>query len=132
MLLDDLANYLSTSGLTAPVQKGQIVETPDTVVALRETGGFPSAYLMSSQPNRTALDQPTVQVLARGADYVTAMTTARAAYALLNGASNYVSSGVQVFAFIAAMQPPFFLHRDDNHRFVCAFNVSVKRASSVA
>jgi hypothetical protein len=132
MLLDDVAQYLIDNGVSVPVQKGQMVETPDEVVALRETGGFPPEHFMGSSPVPSVQDQPTVQVLTRARDYLTAMAGCRNVYQLLNGAANYVLTGTQRFGFVSAMQPPFFLMRDENHRFICAFNIHIQRQSSVA
>ncbi len=130
MLLDDLSTYLTSAGVAAAIQKGSMQELPNTALALRETGGFPTEHVLTAQA--AVLDQPTVQVVTRAADYLTAMTVARQAYAALDGARDYVVGGEQRFAMVRAMQPPFFLARDDNHRFLCAFNVHVQRQSSVA
>ncbi len=124
MLLDDLATILSATSTT--VMKGYLRELPVKTLALRETGGFP--------PQRTLgggriLDEPTVQVLARSSGYQAASVLARTAYNLLDGYKDTTINGVQ-YHFIAALQPPFFLSRDDNHNFLCAFNVRIEREST--
>ena len=129
MLLDDLAQFLMDAGSTEQIQKGVIIETPARMVALRDTGGFPPEYV---QGGASVLDQPTVQVLIRDTTYPAAMSLARNIYGLLDGAANYVTGGTQKFAFVSAMQPPFFLQRDDNYRFICAFNLHITRQSTVA
>ena len=125
MLLDDLSLYL-TPELPYPVQNGFLQELPNEVVALRETGGFPSPHVLTSEPGLAVLDQPTVQVVTRARDYVTAMLTARQAHALLDGLRERELNGV-LYQFIKAMQPPFFLSRDENNRFLCAFNIHIQR-----
>lgn len=127
MLLDDLYLYLNPFILLygVPVQKGYFIETPDTAVALRETGGFPSEHVMIDQP--AVLDQPTVQVVTRSRGYEEAMFLCRDLYARFDGLRDVVINSV-TYHFITAMQPPFFLQRDDNHRFECAFNIHIQRS----
>ena len=128
MLLDDISDYLVVNGLGAPVQKAQLVEVPDTTLALRETGGFPSEYRMGSTNGigRAILDQPTLQVVTRAKDYLTAMTLCRSAYQILDGARDQTINGL-LYHFIRALQQPFFLMRDENQRYLCAFNIHVTR-----
>ncbi len=130
MILDDIKTYLEDQGfVAATIVKGQMIETPDSMLSFRETGGFPPDYVMGGDATS---DEPTIQVLARAADFPTAMTIARTAYAILNGATEYLVGAEQRFGFIRTLQPPFLLMRDDNHRFICAFNIHVTRQSTVA
>ncbi len=127
MLLDDLSDYLIPFSLLTgtPVHKGFFQEIPDTAVTIRETGGFPTEHVMAVQG--AILDEPTVQVVARAKDYQSAMSTARDLFTRLDGLRDTVINAV-TYQFIAAMQPPFFLQRDANHRFECAFNLHIKRS----
>ena len=52
--MDDLVTYLQAQGIATPIQKGSIAESPDTVLALRETGGYPASHTMA----RAALYTP--------------------------------------------------------------------------
>ena len=125
MLLDDLSDYLTPLLAGFPVQKGFFQEVPDEVVALRETGGFPSQHVNAGGFG-AILDEPTVQVVARGKTYAGTMNLCRTAFAALDGMHDVVLNDVP-YHFITALQPPFFLMRDENHRFQCAFNIHVKR-----
>ena len=126
MLLDDLESYLvPLLGGSPPVQKGFFQEIPDTAVALRETGGYASQHVMHGGLGGI-LDEPTVQVVTRAKDYQTAMSLCRSLYLVLDGLRDTVLNGV-TYNWITAMQPPFFLMRDENHRFQCAFNVHIRR-----
>ena len=124
-LLDDLSTHL-TPLVGVPVQKGSLQEIPDSVVALRETGGFPSQHVHGRGAGQAIVDEPTVQVVTRAKDYQTAMATARTAYGVLDGLRDTVLNGL-LYHLVRALQPPFFLMRDENHRFLCAFNVHVQR-----
>jgi hypothetical protein len=124
MLLDDLNTYLAANGIAVPIHLGSMQETPDTIVALRETGGFPGAYVMT--PGQAVLEEPTVQVLARAVAYNSAEALIRSVKALLDGFRNTSVNGV-LYHFAQALQPPFILERDQNLRFVLAFNVHIKR-----
>ena len=128
MLLDDLSAYLATASFAYPVQKGQLLEIPDSVLALRETGGFPAQFVMGPTGNasQAVVDEPTLQVVTRSKDYLTAMTICRTAYDLLNGLRDITVNNV-LYHLVRALQPPFFLMRDDNQRYLCAFNLHVTR-----
>ncbi len=127
MLLDDLADYLIPFSLLTgiPVQKGFFQEIPDSAVAIRETGGFPPEHVMGAQGG--VVDEPTVQIVTRAKDYQSAMQTARDLFTQLDGLRALIINSV-TYHFVAAMQPPFFLQRDANHRFECAFNLHIKRS----
>lgn len=125
MLLDDLSAYLQPQ-FSYPVQKGSWQEIPDIIIALRETGGFPSQHVNGVGPGQAIIDEPTVQVVTRAKDYQTAMNTCRSVYVLLDGLRNVTLNGL-LYHFIRALQPPFFLMRDESNRFLMAFNVHVQR-----
>jgi hypothetical protein len=126
MLLDDLTDYLTGAGFAVPIQKGSLAQDPDDVLALRATGGFPSQHVSAVTNGYAVLEEPTVQVVARSAAYDTAEATIRLAYGLLDGFRGQALNG----HFISAMQPPFFLERDDNDRYVLAFNIHVRRQTT--
>ena len=124
MLLDDVATLLT--GL-ATVQKGTYLETPDTVLALRETGGFPSTHVNVGP--RPVLEEPTVQVIARAKEYAAGSALAWDAHRALTGTRNQTING-RLYHWIDAMQPPFLLERDATFRYLFAFNVHLKRSAS--
>ena len=126
MLLDDMSDYMMLQGFTFPINKGSFQDTPDTVLALRETGGFPSQHVMASPPNSAVMEEPTVQVLARAPAYDTAEAIVRIAKSMLDGLRDMPINGV-LYYWVTALQPPFLLERDANQRFILAFNVHIKR-----
>jgi hypothetical protein len=129
VLMDDLADYLTGAGIAVPIQKGTLAQDPDDVLAMRETGGFPSQHVSAVTNGYAVLEEPTVQILARSASYNLAEQTIRLAFGLLDGLRERTLNGI-VYYFITAMQPPFFLERDDNDRYVLAFNIHVRRQTT--
>ena len=125
-LLDDLSDYLTSAGTTTPINKGWFFSTADRVLCLRGTGGFPSHHVMNPAVNQAILEEPTLQLLARATTYDQAEATARSAKSLLDGLRKRTINSV-VYHWATAMQPPFFLERDENQRFVFAMNVQLKR-----
>jgi hypothetical protein len=128
MLLDDLSAHLSSNGMTTVIYKGAMQETPNDIVVLRETGGFPSQHVMSAATGHAILEEPTVQVLSRSLAYDAASTVARQALALFDGLRDTTINGV-LYHWVTALQPPFLLERDANQRFIIAFNLHVKRVT---
>ena len=126
MVLDDLYTYLQGAGVGLPMQKGTIAGEPDDVLAFRETGGFPPQHVLAVGPGNAVIEEPTIQVLARSMAYDTAEQAIRLVYRLLDGLRNQSINGVD-YHFISALQPPFLLERDENDRFVLAFNVHIRR-----
>ena len=124
MLMDDLYDYLIANGVTVPIQKGSMAETPDAVLAFRETGGFAGQYVMLAGGG--VIEEPTVQILARAKAYDVAESLIRSVSSLLDGVRNASINGV-TYHWVRAMQPPMLLERDANQRFVLVFNVHVKR-----
>ena len=126
MILDDLFDYLVAQGFASTVHKGWLRELPANAVTLRETGGFPSRHVMTAGAGQAIVEEPTVQVVTRAATYDAASAMACSAYLLLDGLRNLTING-EDYHFVTAMQPPFLLERDANHRFLFAFNVHVTR-----
>jgi hypothetical protein len=136
-LLDDIASYLQAQGLgvvATNIFKGTLpqdaVAMPDEVIALRETPGLPPARSHDIPPAR--IEQPTVQVLVRGApfDYATARQKAQAAWEALDGLGNQ-TIGTGFYLFIQALQSPFPLRMDALDRYEIVFNLRLRGASSV-
>jgi hypothetical protein len=115
---------MQANGIATTIQKGSLPESPDTCVGLRETGGFQSPYVMSSKP--AVIEEPTVQILARAMAYDTAETLIRQVKTLFDGLRNQTINSVQ-YHWVTALQPPFLLERDENKRWILAFNVHIKR-----
>lgn len=143
MLLDDIATYLAAQSTAFTVLSGtagnlakQIMldssPVPETLAVLYETPGGPNDYTFSTSTGGANVDAetPGLQMLSRAAGYQTARNRAESAYTILDGLSGQTlptATGVR-YQEITANQPPFFLQRDENDRFIVAVNFTVKKA----
>jgi minor capsid protein len=142
MLLDDVLSYLdaqSTSFTKLAGSAGNLAKAialdanpvPDTLTVLYETPGTANAYTFSTSATRATVEyeRPTLQILSRSTIYSTARSRAQTAYTILDGLANVnlpTSTGPLYLDF-AANQPPFFLQRDANDRYICAVNFGVRK-----
>lgn len=129
-LLDEIAARLKTQGVgttasTASwfVAKGFLPPTPDRVIALFETGGFPN------DPHESALiDRPTFQVRVRGNayGYSTARTKIGAARTALEVGNSTLSG--RRYIHIVAQSEPVSLGQDENNRPSLVVNFTALRS----
>lgn len=130
MLLSDLSDYLSTGNVgSTDIFCGWVPMSPDTLIAIHETGGLPSVHAMASGPGQAMVEQPRVQIQVRDADYESARLIMHRVHARLDGTRNQTINGV-TYHWIEAVQQPFFLHRDENSRFVLACNYQITKGLS--
>lgn len=132
MILDDLADYMSSQGLGTTgtnLFKGIMPDTPDACVAVFETGGLPSVHAMASAVGQAVVERPRIQVLCRAAqyDYATARTKAHDVYKLLDGLPARDINGT-AYKWVAAIQSPFYMGSDANGRPLIATNYEITKA----
>lgn len=135
MLLDDLADYLSSGGLGAVgtgIFKGFMPAEPvqDAVIVVYETGGQEPIRAMGPTAGSTVVvERPSVQVVCRGAagDYASPRATAQAVFQLLEGLPTRTINGV-AYKFGSARQQPFGFGRDDAGRVLVACNYDIVKA----
>ena len=125
MVLDDLADVLSTEGM-GTVYKDYMPTSPDTVISIYGTGGLGPTHTMQA-PH--VLEEPRVQVLCRAESLQTAHQSARGVYGVLNGLRDRSINGV-MYRWVTAIQEPFLIGRDQNARFTVACNYAVKKDRS--
>ncbi len=125
MLLDDIADYLTTGGM-GTVTKDFLPDSPSTVITVYGTGGQAPTYTMSG---RHVLEQPRIQVVCRAESLQAAHQSAKGVYELLSGVRNRTINSV-LYHWIEAVQEPFLLGRDGNARFTVACNYDVKKDRS--
>ena len=133
MLLDELGAYLQAAGigtLSQSLFKGSLpLDTPattdDAIVALIEVPGSPPLRSHDQPPSR--IGQPHVQVVSRGAPYgyMAARQKAHDAWMALDGLANQVLSGTK-YLTIMALQEPFLLRIDSDHRPHIVFSVRIQ------
>lgn len=130
MTLETIATYLEGHGLT-PIGRNYLPPSPATAHALYETGGAPSTHVMGSTgPGRAVLEQPTLQLLTRGATETVARTNAQRAFKLLDGLKNYVGADGVRYLWVTANQTPFLIEVDENRRWVYSCNFTIRQEAS--
>ena len=128
-LLTDVGAYLdaqvSAVSLAAGTNLfyGRLPDTPDTCVALYETGGQSPNDTMG---NNTApvLENPRIQIVARADDYASAASLIGDCWDKLQLVSNETLSSTY-YARISAVQSPFALERDSQDRMVMVCNFQI-------
>ena len=130
MLLEELALFLEQRSIGTrgtDLFTGLLPETPDSAVALLERGGSQPGFVLDLVG--VNMENPAVSVWARDASYVTARIKSQDAMDALAGINNTFLSGVK-YLTATPSSSPFLLKRDENDRFVIAFNVHITKAPS--
>jgi hypothetical protein len=125
MILDDLADYLSTQGM-GTIYKDFTPPSPDTVTTVYGTLGIAPTYTMSGP---AMLEEPRVQVQCRSLSLETAHQNARGVYGLLSGLRNRSLNSV-MYHWVKASHEPVLIGRDQNARFTVACSYEVKKDRS--
>lgn len=139
-VLDDLGLYLEDVGVGIPGETlflGQVpldvpgVAVQDALLALIEVPGLPPERVHTRRD--AVIEQPVIQVLARGLqhDYVEARTRAQTAWLALDGLANVTLNGTH-YLWIQALQSPFLLRTDAMGRAVIIFNIRCAKALAAA
>ncbi len=121
MLLDDIADLLSTGGVTTTIYKGFMPEKPDTAILLTETGGQGPIHAMSTGPGQAKLEVAGLQVLGRSASYQTARTNMQSVMNLLDGLNERTINATR-YSYVAAQQVPFSIGHDGAARSMLSVN----------
>jgi len=124
LLLTDMDDYLTTSGVTTAIYRGRQPSDPSTVVTIYETGGSPPVHGMGGSPGTALAEQPSIQVVTRSTSYSTARTTADQCFDLLDGLYQTTINGTR-YLYVEALQSPFMLERDDQERTRIACNYRI-------
>lgn len=139
MLLDDIDDYLTTQGMltstsTSPwgIYKGFRPPNPDIVIALYETGGQAPVRAMGAATGNAVEVRPGLQVVVRAGeyDYDIARKKASDIYGVLDNFAGTIN-GIG-YRWIAAMQEPFQMGRDEQERPLLACNYSVAKVRSTS
>lgn len=125
MLLDDIATYLASKGISG-VQKGFLPDQPDDVVAIFEYAGSPMELTMGT--GDPVLERPGLQVRVRNKSYSSGRTKIGDVVDKLHGLAGQALSGTK-YLLIRASQSPAALGLDQNNRseFVVNFEVLKER-----
>jgi hypothetical protein len=129
VLIDDIADLLTTGGLTTTIFKGGMFGEADPTIAIIPTGGQESVHTNQAGSGLAAIERPRVQIVTRSLNPQTAMVKAQAAFKLLDGLRERQINGIR-YLWARAVQPPFSLDRDEENRFHVVFNVDIHRERS--
>ena len=136
MLLDDLADYLSTQGYGTvcssgdySIYVGRAPEVPARCIALFEYGGLPAVHTMSSTPGQASPEQPRMQVLVRSPNYSSGRTKINNIFKALDQLSNTTINGCTYY-YIEAVSSPIEQPRDRNENAVFVVNFQIMKSLS--
>ena len=135
MILDAIAAHLAAAGLGLTegtnLFKSILPDSPDACVAIFETPGRASTKAFGTT---IQFENARFQILARSSReslvsgaYSTARSLADSIYVKLDGAGNLTLSGIK-YLYIEALQTPFQLERDENHRAIICCNYETQKA----
>lgn len=123
MILDDLGEFLQDKAIAtlgSDMFLGEQRQSPDNLVTITPTGG----YVLNLRINDI---KPTFQILVRDVSFISGYTKINAIFNLLDDGERKTSvvppSGRKMI--VSAMQPPYYLSKDENNRHEFAFNISV-------
>jgi hypothetical protein len=129
MLLDDIADLLTTGGMSETFYKAWMPEQPDQCIGLYETDGLGPINAMSSGPGASPLENPVarlevagVQVIGRDSNYQTLRLNMQEVYTYLNGVSERTINSTR-YSYISAQQVPFGVGRDETGRSMMSLNL---------
>jgi hypothetical protein len=131
VILDDLADYLSTSGVTTPIFRGFMPEKPNEAIQLLETGGQAPRRAMGPGPGNAVEEVAGLQVIRRSPVYQRARIEMNVIWKLLDGLGDY-TQGTTRYRWIEARQSPFPLGRDESDRTLIACNFLVAKHLSTS
>jgi len=120
MILNTLRQALISNGVSATIYIDFLPAEPDTAILLR---GYSGQVPDVNHP----YDRPSLQVVSRSNDYLTAYTNAHSVFNTLQGSNMYsLVSGLANVVDITANQSPYFIGRDDRDRSTFTQNFSMQ------
>lgn len=128
-LLEDVASLLTAgsfslvSGTTGNLALGTLPDSPVLCGSLVEYEG--DALLRSQDDAGALTEMPRVQFMWRDTDYNSGVTAVRAAWAACDVVNTTINS--TFYQRITPLQAPFTLGRDENDRWLFAFNLTITR-----
>lgn len=132
MFLEEVATLIAQAGTDVTVPGGTLFFNhmpvdPDECIVLFETQGVEGDQVLDTPG--TKYERPRCQVMVRGASYVEARSRIEAVYKTLDTVVNQSVNGT-CYLKLRALQPPFYLDRDDNDRFLMVFNLEALKTLS--
>ena len=141
-LVDDIATFLDASSTAFTLLSGTAgnlakmigldhEHAGNTMAVIYETPGGASEFSFSTSTGAptTQFERQSFQILSRSTTWTTARSQSQVAHALLDGLTSRslpTATGTR-YIQITAVQPPFYLQRDENDRFIASANYDVWR-----
>jgi hypothetical protein len=107
---------------------GRLPDSPDDCLAVIITPGLAGVDTFTG--DGILVEQPGLQILARGANYSTAETLARSAFDSLVAITNEAVDGTQWLRCAPVQSEPFSIGRDDRDRAILSCNFEVMKEPS--
>jgi len=130
-LIEEIGQFIEDEGLASQATDlfiGDMPQTaPDTATAVVETAGL--TPLFAHDINGVNLEQPSFQIYNRAVAYSVARALAQSIFVALNKLVNTTLSGT-IYPRVVAIQSPFSLGRDDNHRAQIVCNYTTRKGLS--
>mgnify|MGYP001576753400 FL=1 len=123
----DLADYLTTGGITTTKFGALMPPTPDDAIQIIETGGMPPVHAFSSVAGAAVEERPHVQIVRRSMVYARARAEMNVIWRMLDGAGDMTINGTR-YKWIESLQSPFSIGRDETQRELIACNFRVCKA----
>ena len=131
LLHDDIADLLTSGGITTSIYRGFMPEGPDEAVQIVATPGFGPIHAFAPSAGMAVEERPTVQIIRRSASLRRAFAEMNVIWKMLDGAGDRTINGTR-YAWIEALQSPFPLPRDTTDRSEVACNFLISKAVSTA
>lgn len=127
VLVDEsIGGFAASSGWSITI--GKMVNDPDTMITLYDTGGFDQTALFGSDP----LERPVIDIQIRASSYSTAYEKARAIDEILNlmdVSENAILSALN-YVGIFRSTDIFFIGYDENNRPIFGMHYRIMRYKS--
>lgn len=134
MILDDLADYLTTGGIATQGTDlfigDRIPDTPSQLIFLRLTDGPPSVQSFGQSVGGAAIDQPRIQVDVRSTTYPLADTLLRSVRNAFDRLGNVTINSTFYHSILALQGEPIPLGVDEQRRHMLVMNFQVRKERS--
>lgn len=126
-VVDDLADLLSSGGITTTIFRGFMPESPDEALQVVETGAYPPVYAFGT----VVEERPSVQVMRRSLVANRARAELQFINRMLDALGDRSINGTQ-YKWISVLQPPTPLPRDESNRELFVINLAIAKAVTTA
>lgn len=127
-VIDDLADFLSSGGISTTIYRGFMPDTPDEALQLVETGGYPPVYAFGTT---VVEERPTVQLMRRSSVANRARADLYVIKQLLDGMGDRSINGT-AYKWVSVLHNPMPIGRDQSNRERFVMNAIIAKAVTTA